>query len=264
LPRATLKQPVSPRTSSVTVAGGAIDILSDGEGPRLTILHRDTGRPGWTPLHERLARHFHVVAPSLPGYDASDRPDWLRNVADLAALTGLMEDRGGGPSTAMLGLGFGGWVAAELAARSPARVPRLILHSPMGIKPPEGEIADQFLIEAEGYARLGFTSDEAYERERAGEAGDRSARLDRNREMTTRIAWKPAMFDLGLKHLLRGISMPTLVVWSSGDAIVPQSCAFAYRDAIDGARYAEIPGGHAAEYEAPDALAELVEGFLEC
>jgi pimeloyl-ACP methyl ester carboxylesterase len=259
LPRATLKQPVSPRTSSVTVAGGAIDILSDGEGPRLTILHRDTGRSGWTPLHERLARRFQVIAPSLPGYDASDRPDWLRNVADLSALVGLMEDGLDGPPAAMLGLGFGGWVAAELAA-----VPRLILHAPMGIKPLEGEIADQFLIEAEDYARLGFTSDDAYERERAGEAGDRSARLDRNREMTTRIAWKPAMFDLGLKHLLRGISMPTLVVWSSGDAIVPQSCANAYCDAVDGARYAEIPGGHVAEYEAPDALAELVEGFLGC
>ncbi|MDB5392746.1 MAG: alpha/beta hydrolase fold protein [Rhodospirillales bacterium] len=255
---------MSPRSSSITVAGGAIDILSDGEGPRLTILHRDTGRSGWTALHEKLARHFHVVAPSLPGYDQSERPDWLRTVADLAALAGLMEDRLGGPSGAMLGLGFGGWVAAELAARSPARVSRLILHSPMGIKPPEGEIADQFLIEAEDYVRLGFTSADAYERERAGEAGERSLRLDRNREMTTRIAWKPAMFNPGLRHLLQGISVPTLVVWSTGDVIVPRSCANAYCDALGGARYAEIPGGHAAEYERPDALADLALDFLGC
>jgi len=245
------------------IAGTEIDVLSDGDGPRLTILHRDTGRAGWTPLHARLAKRFHVVAPSLPGYDSSGRPDWLRNVTGLAALIGMLDDTLGGESGAWLGLGFGGWAAAELAAHSPSRVAKLILHSPMGIKPPEGEIFDQFLIEAEDYVRLGFSSQEAYDRQRAEEGEGRSARLDRNREMTTRIAWKPAMFDLALPHLLRGVSIPSLTVWSSADAIVPRSCAEIYRDALGG-HYTEIPGGHMAEYEAPDALAALVEEFLGC
>jgi len=251
------------RSFRQAVAGIEIDVLSDGAGPRLTILPRDTGRAGWTELHARLAKHFHVVAPSLPGYDASGRPDWLRNVTDLAALIGMLDDTLDGEVGAWLGLGFGGWVAAELAAHSPSRVTKLILHSPMGIKPPEGEIFDQFLIEAEDYARLGFYDQEAYDRQRAEEGEGRSARLDRNREMTTRIAWKPAMFDLGLPHLLCGVSIPSLVVWSSGDAVVPRSCADSYRDALGG-HYAEIPGGHMAEYEAPDALAALVEEFLGC
>ena len=206
------------------VAGTEMDVLSDGAGPRLTILHRDTGRAGWTSLHARLAKHFHVVAPSLPGYDASGRPDWLRNVADLSALVGMLDDALEGEPGAWLGLGFGGWVAAELAAHSPARVTKLILHSPMGIRPPEGEIFDQFLIEAEDYARLGFADQASYDRQRAEEGEGRSARLDRNREMTTRIAWKPAMFDLALPHLLRGASVPSLTVWSSDDAVVPRSC----------------------------------------
>jgi len=251
------------RSFRQAVAGIEIDVLSDGDGPRLTVLPRDTGRAGWTPLHKRLALHFQVIAPSLPGYDASGRPDWLRNVTDLAALIGMLDDTLEGGAGVWLGLGFGGWVAAELAAHSPARVTKLILHSPMGIKPPEGEIFDQFLIEAEDYARLGFSDQEAYDRQRTEEGEGRSARLDRNREMTTRIAWKPAMFDLGLPHLLRGISIPSLVVWSSADAIVPRSCAEAYRDALGG-HYAEIPGGHMAEYEAPDALAALVEELLGC
>lgn len=244
------------------VAGSEIDVLSGGAGPRLTILHRDTGRCGWTRLHERLATHFNILAPSLPGYDASDRPDWLRNVTDLAALIGLFDDAIDSEPGAFLGLGFGGWVAAELAAHSPGRVTRLVLHSPMGIKPMTGEIFDQFLVEAEDYARKGFASELAYERECATEVGNRSLRLDRNREMTTRIAWKPAMFNPSLKHLLRGVSKPSLVVWSTDDKIVPKSCAETYRDAIVGARYAEVPGGHMVEYEAPDALADLVEDFL--
>jgi len=251
------------RSSRQAVAGTEIDVISDGAGPRLTILHRDTGRAGWTSLHARLAKRFHVVAPSLPGYDASGRPDWLRNVTDLAALVGMLDDTMEGEPGAWLGLGFGGWAAAELAAHSPKRVAKLILHSPMGIRPPEGEIFDQFLIEAEDYVRLGFSDQAAYDRQRAEEGEGRSARLDRNREMTTRIAWKPAMFDLGLPHLLRGVSVPSLTVWSSDDAVVPRSCAEAYCAALNG-RYAEIPGGHMAEYEAPDALAALVEDFLGC
>ena len=146
------------RAFKQAVAGTEIDVISDGVGPRLTILHRDTGRAGWTDLHARLAKRFHVVAPSLPGYDASGRPDWLRNVTDLAALIGMLDDTLEGEPSAWLGLGFGGWVVAELAAHSPGRVKKLILHSPMGIRPPEGEIFDQFLIEAEDYARLGFSA----------------------------------------------------------------------------------------------------------
>lgn len=252
------------RSFRQSVAGTEVDVLADGDGPRLTVLHRDTGRAGWTGLHARLAKRFHVVAPSLPGYDASGRPDWLRNVTDLAALVGMFDDVLGGEPGAWLGLGFGGWVAAELAVHSPGRVRKLILQSPMGIRPPEGEIVDQFLVEAEDYARLGFTDPAAYDRQRDEEGEGRAARLDRNREMTTRIAWKPAMFDLALPHLLRGVTIPSLLVWSRADAIVPRSCAEAYRDALAGAAYAEIPGGHAAEYEAPDALAALVEDFLGC
>ena len=246
-----------------TIAGQVIDVMAGGEGPRLTILHRDTGRSLWTRLYEALAAHFHVVVPSMPGYDASERPDWLRNVADMAALMGQFDDALGGERGAYLGLGFGGWVAAELAARSPERVTQLILHSPMGIKPAKGEIFDQFLVEAENYARQGFATELGYHASVAAETDDRAARLDRNREMTTRIAWKPAMFNLGLPYLLKGISIPSLVVWSKDDTIVPRSCAEAYSDAITGARYAEIPGGHVAEWEATEALATLVLDFLK-
>ena len=48
------------RSFRQTVAGTEIDVISDGEGPRLTILHRDTGRAGWTGLHARLAKRFTV------------------------------------------------------------------------------------------------------------------------------------------------------------------------------------------------------------
>ena len=33
---------------------------------------------------ERLSRHFDVIVPDHPGFGASDTPDWLDNIGDLA------------------------------------------------------------------------------------------------------------------------------------------------------------------------------------
>jgi pimeloyl-ACP methyl ester carboxylesterase len=147
-------------------------------------------------------------------------------------------------------------VAAELAVRDPHRVGQLLLHAPMGIKPPAGEIIDQFLVSAATYVEMGFTSAEAFA---AGVPGGAEAHLETwedNREMTTRLAWKPYMYNPALPHLLRGLGIPAAVTWCRGDRIVPQSCAGAYCEAIPDAAYLELDaGGHAADLEIPDALA---------
>jgi pimeloyl-ACP methyl ester carboxylesterase len=86
---------------------------------------------------------------------------------------------------------------------------------------------------------------------------------DVNREMTTRIAWKPYMFNRALAGLMPALDLPTLVVWSAGDRIVPRSVAERYAELIPGARLVDLPdAGHQADLEAPDALAARVEQFL--
>jgi pimeloyl-ACP methyl ester carboxylesterase len=255
---------MKPEQRDIQLAHGKVNVLIGGTGPNLLVLHRDTGRHGWNRLHERLAATHRVIAPALPGYDESERPVFLRNVTDLAALTGQMLDRLDATPCAILGLGFGGWVAAEMAAHGPQRVTRLVLQSPMGVKPREGHIADQFLFEPENYMRLGFSSVAAHEKAFPGGDAPHIEGWDRNREMTTRIAYKPYMFDLALPHLLRNAKVPALVVWCGGDAIVPRSCAEIYAESIAGSRLVEMPGvGHRAELEAPDALAELVIAELK-
>ncbi len=253
-----------PQQSTVTVAGQVIDVLTGGSGPNLLVLHRDTGRFGWTALHAALAKTHTVIAPALPGYDGSARPEFLRNVTDLSALVGyLMDELGLGPC-AVLGLGYGGWIAAEIATRSPGRVTRLILQAPMGTRPDEGLIFDQFLIDAEEYIAYGFANKDAYEATKGIYGEERPRVIDSNREMTTRIAWKPAMFNPGIRHLLPGLKSPALVIWGDGDRIVPKSCADIYAAAIPGARLAVMPGvGHYADLEAPDALAGLITDFLK-
>lgn len=70
------------------------------------------------------------------------------------------------------------------------------------------------------------------------------------------------MYDQTLPHLIRGVRTPTLIVWGSGDRVVPQVCGEQYREAIAGARLETISGcGHFVEVEKPAELAKLVRDF---
>lgn len=242
---------------------GRLDVFVGGDGAPLIVLHNDIGRGDWGRFQQRLAERFRVHAPSLPGWDRSDRPAWLRTIADIAALIGVAMDRLEASPAAVVGLGFGGWVAAELAARSPARVARLCLHAPFGIRPAEGEVADQFLIDAPAYVEMGFTSPEAFARAFPDGEATYFDGWDHNRETTTRVAWKPYMHHPGLKYLLREIRVPTLVTWAKGDRIAPRSAALAHAEAIPGARFLEFnQGGHRMELEHPDRLADAMLDHL--
>jgi pimeloyl-ACP methyl ester carboxylesterase len=248
----------------IEVAGLEVDVLKGGSGPALLVLHRDTGRGGWTDFHERLAAGFTVYAPSLPGFDDSTRPAWMRTVAELATVTGLVVDGFGIAGSPAVGLGFGGWVVAEAAVQSPSRFSALVLQSPAGLQPESGEIVDQFLYSAPDYARMGFADGGRFTELYGEDPEEPVLRLwDWNREMATRIAWKPYMFSRALPGLLPGLALPTLVVHSGGDRIVPRSVSERYAQLIPGARLADLPGaGHQADLEAPDELARLVQDFV--
>jgi pimeloyl-ACP methyl ester carboxylesterase len=249
---------------TVNPAGIEVSVLKGGSGPALVVLHRDTGRAGWTAFHSALAEAFTVHAPALPGFDDSARPDWMRTVSELATVTGLALDALGFGPVPIVGLGFGGWVAAEAAVQAPRRVSALLLHAPVGLQPGTGEILDQFLYSSQDYIRLGFV-DSSRSVELFGEAPDEDTlrAWDWNREMATRIAWKPYMFSRALPHLLGALEVPTLVIRSGADRIVPPAVADRYLELIPGARLVELPGaGHQADLEFPAELASRVREFL--
>jgi pimeloyl-ACP methyl ester carboxylesterase len=243
---------------TIALPFGRMSALVGGDGAPLVLLPHEFGQLGWGRFQELLAQRHRVIALSPPGFDGSDRPPWLRSVPDLAALVGQAVDQLGLGRVTLLGLGFGGWVAAELAVRSPQRVDRLWLHAPMGVKPPEGEIIDQFLVSAATYVELGFTSADAFAAAIPGGVEPHLERWEDNREMTTRLAWKPYMYNPALPHLLAGLRLPSMITWCAGDRIVPRSAAAAYADAIPDAQFVALDtGGHAADLEIPERLAAI-------
>jgi pimeloyl-ACP methyl ester carboxylesterase len=248
-----------------TPTSGMLSVGKSGQGPDLVLLHRSIGGDSLSGFVKTLSSQFSVLAPSLPGYDDSARPDWARSPADLAAIVlhtvcPLAQDR-----PVLVGLGLGAWVAAEMAVMSPERLRALVLIAPLGVQPRTGEITDPFLVSTDRYIEMGFADLEAHTRTFSafGLGTDAWLRRERNREMTTRIAWRPRMFDQTLPFRLPYISTPTLIAWGEKDLIVPQGVVDRYRDAIPGAELVVLPGsGHMLECEVPDQVRELISSFV--
>ena len=112
---------------------------------------------------------------------------------------------------ALLGLGFGGWIAAEMATMAPRAFRKLVLVGAMGIKPRAGRDRSTRRWSAYiDYARAGFHDQAAFDAlYGADPSTDQLEQWDLNREMTFRIAWKPYMYNPTLPHLLGGVRTPT-------------------------------------------------------
>jgi len=248
----------------IEVAGGKLHLLKGGTGAPVLVLHHDIGQPGWLPFHEQLAGRSAVYAPEQPGYGQSQRADWARHVRDLAAVNQWLIQSLKLERVTLVGLGFGGWIAAEMASLAPAQFARLVLVGAMGIQPRAGEIFDQALVDHIAYSRAAFHDQTRYDA-LFGELPetDQLEAWEINRETTFRIAWKPYMFNPALPHLLGAVAAPTLIVWGDDDRIVPRECADRYAAALPNARIEIVPNcGHAVDLEQPDTLARLIGDFV--
>jgi pimeloyl-ACP methyl ester carboxylesterase len=254
----------NPSERFVEAAGLKVEVMSGGSGRPLLVMHHDIGNQGWIPFYEELARDFTVFVPSHPGYGKSARPDWARNVRDIAIVYQSILGALGLERTAVVGLGFGGWIAAEIALGCPHRFDRMVLVGSAGIQPASGEIFDQFIVNTIDYLRAGFANPDDLEKTYG--ANIDAARLEAweiAREMTTRIAWKPYMFDQAMPYLAPTISAPLMLVHGREDRIVPLSCSERYASLVPGAKLNVIDGaGHFIEAERPNELAAIVKGFV--
>jgi len=250
-------------TEDVKLSGATLRLRKGGAGDPLLLLHHDIGSLDHLPFYDALAKRFTVYLPSHPGYDGSERPTWLRSVRDVAVMyQGLLASLELG-HVSLVGLGFGGWIAAEMATMAPHAFRRLVLVGAMGVKPAQGEILDQALVSYIGYVRAGFEDQSAFDRlYGADPSTPQLEQWDLNREMTFRIAWKPYMYNPTLPHLLGGVRSRALIVWGRGDKVVPLECGEEYARALPGSRLAVIEkAGHFVDMEQPEALAELISEF---
>ncbi len=249
------------------VAGTSIQVLKGGAGTPLLLLHGAGGNPGWLPYHETLSQHFTVYAPSHPGYDRSSRPDWISTINDTAHFYRQFIEEVGLAPVHLMGFSMGGWLAAEIAAMCPHVLRSLVLVDAAGIKPEVGEIAEIFMISWDQVQKLRFydpTQVPDYETllNRTLTPEEEEVRW-RNREMASRLCWKPYLHNPKLPAYLRGVKLPTLIAWGRQDAILPLNCGEIYHQELSNSILHVIDRcGHSPEVEKPQEFLDAVLEFL--
>jgi pimeloyl-ACP methyl ester carboxylesterase len=253
---------------TVPVAGTNLTLIQGGTGRPLLVLHEELGYPGWLRWNSELARTHSLVIPHHPGFGKSPRVEWISNIRDMAGFYArVVRERGLAPVD-VIGFSMGGWIAAEMAACDAKQFRRMVLVAPTGIKPPEGNIMDLFIVTARAY--LDATVHNAaqtpeFAKLYGGEqTPEQFEAWEDARAETARIAWQPYMYNPSLGPLLEGVTgLPTLLIWGKEDKVVPLSAAEVYRKSIAGAELAVFDGcGHRPEVEKSQEFVERVQRFL--
>lgn len=121
-------------------------VLEGGSGPDLMFLHGAGGTSAEDPFLNALAEKYHVYAPLLPGYGASDECSEIRDMLDVTLHTYDVLEALGLKKPILAGHSMGGMIAAEMAAIAPNEVEKLCLICPAGLWLDDHPIPDIFAM----------------------------------------------------------------------------------------------------------------------
>jgi pimeloyl-ACP methyl ester carboxylesterase len=255
------------KTTTIEIAGTELELFESGDGPALLFLHGGQGFDPSQPFVTPFAAQRRLIAPSHPGFGRSSLPDWLDSVDDIAHLYLELLDRLDLGAVDVVGCSIGGWIAVEMATKTPERIRHLVMIGPVGVKvgPVDKlDIPDIFAMPQDEARKLLFHDPARMTPDPATMSDGELATMIRNRETLALLTWEPWMHNPKLKHRLHRISAPALLVRGASDGLVSAEYLQAYAALLPNARTLTIPAaGHAAHLEAPQALASVVLGFLE-
>lgn len=248
-----------------TIAGVDLEIEERGSGKPMLVLHGGEGLGPNLPWLDHLALTHRVIAPMHPGFGRSTLPDWLGTVDDLAYLYLDLLQALDLKEATILGASFGGWIAAEMMVRSTARVSRLVLAAPLGIKVggrDDRDIADMHAMTRDDFLAHAWADPAKGRLDTASLSDIELAQIVRGREALTLFGWKPYMHNPRLKRWLHRIDKPTLLLWGDRDRIISRSYIEGWQSSIPGARLEVVGGsGHFPLWEQPEASVRLIDDF---
>jgi 3-oxoadipate enol-lactonase len=198
----------------------------------------------WERQQEALGDELRLAMPDLPGFGRSRfQGSSLAQCVDACA---ERLARGDGPAT-VVGVSYGGWVAAMLAAKHPDFVSGLIIS---GVRPD----IPRYLAELQAIA-FRMTPVRGLRR------GDRVAASDLKTERANLMAASRELATIELTSSLQQIEAPTVVFAPSRDRFVRRQVPLVAA-AIRNARIVPLPNaGHLWPVETPTPLTECIRAL---
>lgn len=255
------------KRSVETIAGAEIELFEGGEGTPLLFLHSGQGFAPTHPYVDALVKQRRLIAPSHPGFGKSSLPDWIDSVDDIAHIYLELMDRLKLSRVNVVACSIGGWIAAEIATKTPERIGKLVLVGPVGVKvgPVDKlDVPDIFAMPMEKVNKLLFHDPAKFQMDPAKLSDEQLGIMVRNRETLALLAWEPYMHNPKLPHRLQRVKSPTLFIRGESDGVVSAAYVAGYAKLIAGAEILTIPkAGHGPQVEQPEAFTAAVLGFLK-
>jgi pimeloyl-ACP methyl ester carboxylesterase len=233
----------------VDADGFDIRYAEAGEGPPIVCFH-GAGGLRISRGHELLAERHRMIAFEAPGFGESPANERSRTMADLAATMGAAIDALGLDRFNLWGTSFGGrlalWLAIEMPDRE--RLQSLVLAAPAAILfGPRRDATPELL-----YAHP--------ERRPAGGPPPPDV-IAKQRVLVDRLVVPPR--DPQLEAAMRGLSVPTLVLFGSEDRITPAEYGRLYRELLPNCQFVIVyDAAHAIDGDRPEAFAAIVTDFV--
>lgn len=235
-----------------------------GTGRVALVLHGGGGPATVTGIAAHLSDSMRVLTPTHPGWNGTDRPDWLTDVAALADVYLDLLATAGYRDVLVVGSSVGGWIAAEMAARDDAgRVGALVVIDGVGITVDAHPMVDFFALDARGVAEYSYHEPDRFYVDPAGLTDEQRTLRIGNMATLRALAGDPYMHDPTLSARLADITAPTLVLWGESDRIATTGYGRAFADRIPASRFELIlRAGHLPQLERPDATFDAIDTFV--
>jgi pimeloyl-ACP methyl ester carboxylesterase len=253
------------KEETIKVRGWNIRLYRGGDGPPLLFLH-DPFCPSWLPVHEKLAASHEVFVPIHPGFAGSEEgfdefeemEDLVFHYLDLCAALELRRPL-------LAGASFGGWIAAEWAARHSDSLSKLILIDALGLRVDGAPAVDILSLDPAAMRQAIFgnpTAAVAMEIIPDTPKADDIVGTILARRALARFAWQ-FPDNPRLRRYLHRVRVPTQIVWGERDGFVSAAHGQAYHEGIGGSEFKTIPNaGHLPHIEAPESCADVMSNFL--
>lgn len=245
--------------------GRKIDVKIEeiGSGRDVLVLHGGGGPVTVAGLAAHLGQSAHVLTPTHPGWNGTERPEWIAGVDDLAMLyLRLLRDRGMRDVT-VVGSSMGGWIALEMAVRDLAGlIGRIVVIDGIGIEVAGMPGADFFSLTPRGVAEHAYYEPDKFFVDPATLPPAQVAMMRDNMAALGAVAGAQ-MFDPKLRGRLADVDIPALVAWGESDRIQTPAYGREVAAALPNARFALIErAGHLPQLERPEATFKVIDAFL--
>src|SRR5665213_1222206 len=251
-------------------ANGTINAAQAGEGRPLFLFHSLlSDRASFDAIAPDLSKSFRVIVPELPGFGQSPAvTGGLAAVADRMAEA--VKDAAGGQQAIVLGNGYGGFVALQMAIRHPGIASRFVLADCGAAFSEPGREAFRNMAAASKARGLSAITDVAMRRLFAPEFQQNHPDLMRDRREAF-LRTDPQVFqaacaalaELDLRPQLSKVKVPVLVLVGEHDEATPPPMSHELAAMLPDARLKIIAGcAHVPQLQAPEVFLDAIGDFL--